>query len=423
MDIRFYLDPRPDKAGENSILVSLSTGSFRIKTTTGYKIAADRWDKAQQKVKRGAVSASGLPYNIINAALDKTRVHFGTIDDVTRRLTKEELAEEYRLFRGVSLKTGKNEDGKCETDGNGKRSVKSILLKFKIEQGRLNGWSDSTFKKFKTLENHLSAYRSDMAVGDIDDDALNGFVTYLIQKGYNNNYIKKLAKILAWFLRWAQKKGYCGDMDFDCLSPRLKTPERHVIYLDWNELMTVYNFNVPATKNYIARVRDIFCFCCFTGLRFSDAQNLKRADVYEDKISISTIKTSERLEIPLGKHARAILDRYAGENLPDGKALPSISNQKANQYLKELCFTCGINRPITVVDFRGSQRIEEVKPKWELIGTHCGRRTFISNALALGVPVTTVMSITGHSDFQAMRPYIEIAERTKKDAIELLDAQ
>lgn len=259
-----------------------------------------------------------------------------------------------------------------------------------------------------------------MMAEDIDDDMLNGFVGYLIKKGFNNNYIKKLTKNMAWFLRWAQKKGYCAKFDPECLSPRLKTPERRVIYLDWDELMTVYNFNVPANKNYIARVRDIFCFCCFTGLRFSDAQNLKRSDVYEDKISISTIKTSERLEIPLGKHARSILDKYSGEDL-GGKVLPSISNQKANQYLKELCFTCGINRPVTVVDFRGSQRIEEVKPKWELMGTHCGRRTFISNALALGVPVTTVMAITGHSDFQAMKPYIEIAERAKKEAIGLFD--
>lgn len=421
MEVRFYLHPKPDKSGENQILISLSSNGARFLTTTGYKIIADKWDKAQQKVKRGATSASGIPYNIINAALDKTRVHFGSMDDVARKFTKEELAEEYRSYRGLTPKPAKNGDGESAQGGNG--TVKSALLKFTTEQGRLNGWSDSTFKKFKTLENHLSAYKSDMAIGDIDDDALSGFVAYLIKKGFNNNYIKKLAKILAWFLRWAQKKGYCGDMDLDCLSPRLKTPERHVIYLDWNELMTVYNFNVPAAKNYIARVRDIFCFCCFTGLRFSDAQNLKRADVYEDKISISTIKTSERLEIPLGKHARAILDRYAGENFPNGKALPSISNQKANQYLKELCFTCGINRPITVVDFRGSQRIEAVKPKWELIGTHCGRRTFISNALALGVPVTTVMSITGHSDFQAMKPYIEIAERAKQEAIELLDAQ
>lgn len=261
-----------------------------------------------------------------------------------------------------------------------------------------------------------------MAIEDIDDNVLNGFVSYLIQKGFNNNYIKKLTKILAWFLRWAQKKGYCAKYDPECLSPRLKTPERRVIYLDWDELMTVYNFNVPENKKYIARVRDIFCFCCFTGLRFSDAQNLKRSDVYEDKISISTIKTSERLEIPLSKYARAILGRYSTEDF-DGKALPQISNQKANQYLKELCFTCGINRPVTVVDFRGSQRIEEVKPKWELMGTHCGRRTFISNALTLGVPVTTVMSITGHSDFQAMKPYVEIAARAKQDAMELLDAR
>lgn len=418
MDIRFYISPQLGKSGESPILVSLSTNGVRVKTSTGYKINPSNWDAKNQRVKRGTQNQAGQQYNIINAALDNTRAHFGAMDDVVRKFTKEELAEEYRLFRG--LRPSRKES--ADQGVSGIHTVQGMLIKFMTEQGRLNGWSDGTYKKFKTLGNHLNAYKRDMMAEDIDDDMLNGFVGYLIKKGFNNNYIKKLTKNMAWFLRWAQKKGYCAKFNTECLSPRLKTPERRVIYLDWDELMTVYNFNVPANKNYIARVRDIFCFCCFTGLRFSDAQNLKRSDVYEDKISISTIKTSERLEIPLGKYARSILDKYSGEDL-GGKALPSISNQKANQYLKELCFTCGINRPVTVVDFRGSQRIEEVKPKWELMGTHCGRRTFISNALALGVPVTTVMAITGHSDFQAMKPYIEIAERAKKDAMKLFDAQ
>ena len=374
-------------------------------------------DTEQQKVKRGAMNARKMTYSAINAGLDRIRAHFGAMDDVTRRFTKEELTAEYRRF--IGLDSGKVRRGTTTTEA---ESLQNALLKFMVEQGQLNGWSEATFKKFRTVGKHWEAYREDLRIGEVDEDALNGFVSYLIGLGFNNNYIKKLSKTTAWFLRWAQKKGYCGNMDLDCLAPRLKIPERRVIHLDWEELMTVYHFQVPTTKNYLARVRDIFCFCCFTGLRYSDAQNLKRSDVYDNSISISTIKTTDSLDIPLSKYAKAVLDRYADEDL-GGKALPVISNQKANKYLKELCRLCGIDRPVTVVDYRGNQRIEDVKPKWELIGTHTGRRTFISNALILGVPVSTVMAITGHSDYQAMKPYIAVAEHSKQAAMAAFDAR
>lgn len=139
----------------------------------------------------------------------------------------------------------------------------------------------------------------------------------------------------------------------------------------------------------------MFCFCCFTGLRYSDVYNLKRSDVYDDHIEVTTIKTTDRLTIPLSKYARDILGRY--ETSDDDKALPVTSNQKANKALKEVCRLSGIDRPVTVVDICGSRRTEIVKPKYELIGTHCGRRTFISNALSLGA------SPRGHEDYRSQR--------------------
>ena len=63
----------------------------------------------------------------------------------------------------------------------------------------------------------------------------------------------------------------------------------------------------------------------------------------------------------------------------------------------------------------------ETLPKYELVGTHAGRRTFICFALSSGVPPQVVMKWTGHSDYKAMRPYIEIAEKTKADAMKLIE--
>ena len=92
-----------------------------------------------------------------------------------------------------------------------------------------------------------------------------------------------------------------------------------------------------------------------------------------------------------------------------------------NDYLKELGEICGINQPQTIVYFKGNERIEETCPKYELLGTHAGRRTFICNALALGIPAQVVMKWTGHSDYKAMKPYIDIADNIKAKAMNKFD--
>ena len=104
-----------------------------------------------------------------------------------------------------------------------------------------------------------------------------------------------------------------------------------------------------------------------------------------------------------------------------GLALPVISNQKMNKYLKDLCELCGFTTPITIVCYRAGQRVEETYPKYSLIGTHAARRTFICFALSSGIPPQIVMKWTGHSDYNANRPYIDIAEKTKADAMKLID--
>jgi integrase len=76
--------------------------------------------------------------------------------------------------------------------------------------------------------------------------------------------------------------------------------------LDWEELMHVYTYPIPASKNYLDRVRDVFCFCCFTSLRYSDVANLKRSAVKENRIEVTTIKTKDSLTIELNDNAKAI---------------------------------------------------------------------------------------------------------------------
>ena len=112
---------------------------------------------------------------------------------------------------------------------------------------------------------------------------------------------------------------------------------------------------------------------------------------------MTTIKTSDSLKIELNDTSRRILEKYKPYVFPDDKALPVITNQKMNQYLHELCKLAGIDEQVRQTYYKGNERIDVVKPKYELIGTHTGRRTFICNAIGMGIIPQVVMKWTGHS--------------------------
>ena len=156
-------------------------------------------------------------------------------------------------------------------------------------------------------------------------------------------------------------------------------------------------------------------------MRYSDAASLKKSDVKENTIEITTQKTADNLIIELNNYSKAILDKYKNIQLEDNKALPVISNQKMNEYLQELAELAGIDEPIRITFYKGNDRIDEVTPKYKLLGTHAGRRTFICNALSLGIPVNVVMKWTGHSDYKSMKPYIDIADNIKANAMKKFD--
>lgn len=90
---------------------------------------------------------------------------------------------------------------------------------------------------------------------------------------------------------------------------------------------------------------------------------------------------------------------------------------KMNDYLKELAELAGIDEPVRQTYYRDNERIDEGTPKYALLGTNAGRRTFICNALALGIPPQIVIKWTGHSDYKAMKPYIDIAYDIKANAM------
>jgi integrase len=140
-------------------------------------------------------------------------------------------------------------------------------------------------------------------------------------------------------------------------------------------------------------------------------------------MTITTIKTADTLKIELNDFAKSILKKYDDATFPGGKVFPSMTNQRMNIYIKELCELCEINQPVTQTFFTGNERHEETLPKYAAVGTHTGRRTFICNALMLGIAPQIVMKWTGHSDYKSMKPYIDVTDAAKAKAMDLFNSK
>lgn len=180
-------------------------------------------------------------------------------------------------------------------------------------------------------------------------------------------------------------------------------------------------WEMPKKYASLEAVRDVFLFSCYTGLRYSDVYNLTWDDIHDGKIEIVTVKTADRILIELNNKSQAILDKYADIRFPDKKVLSVLSNQKMNKKLHVLCKLASIVEPVKTTHYEGNKRIDKVQPKYELVGTHCGRRTFICTALSKGIPPSVVMKWTGYNDYKAMKPYIDIADEVKSSYMKQFD--
>ena len=398
------------------IRMRVNFASKRIEFTTGYRIDATKWDADKQRVKNGCSNKLKQSASEINASLLE---YYTEIQSIFKRFevedvmpTPEQIKEAFNaLHKPVSEEhKPKKEALPCD--------FFQVFDDFVEDCGRQNNWTDSTFEKFAAVKNHLTNFREGLTFEFFDERGLNDYVGYLRDvKEMRNTTIGKQLSFLKWFLRWAFKKGVHQNNAYDSYRPKLKSTQKKIIFLTWNELNRLREFKIPSNKQALERVRDVFLFQCFTGLRYSDVFNLRRSDIKGDHIEVTTVKTSDSLIIELNNHSKAILDKYKDVAFEDDKVLPVITNQKMNDYLKELAEMAGIDEPVRQTYYKGNERIDDVTPKYALLGTHAGRRTFICNALALGIPPQVVMKWTGHSDYKAMKPYIDIADDIKANAM------
>ena len=241
----------------------------------------------------------------------------------------------------------------------------------KIKSGVI---TDTTLYKYTVTMRYLSDYlktlkKQDIMVKDITPMFIEDFFVFLRATQSNNTAIQKM-KQLKKICRIAVEEGYIKASPFKTI---LKKEQKEVNPLTLEELRTIRNKQIKIER--LARVRDLFVFECYTGLAFTDLDNLTKDNFVVDSEGNEWIvkarqKTHIQSTIPLLPVAKEILLKYQDQ-------LPSLTNQKYNSYLKELGDICGINKSLH---------------------SHLARHTFATILLNSGVDMVSVSKILGHAN-------------------------
>ena len=390
-----FLLKEPNAIKSTPIFAFLSFDGKRAKVYTGLSILPKQWLKADQRAQ-----VRGYPDN-------------GLIND-TLELAEKQLLACYQEHRAQGLLP----------------SVETLRAAIQPEQavvevvskatptfwGYFDEWIAVTraqakigsAKLYATVARHLREYEqaSKYAV-DFDTITLafgDRYATHLLHKvRLTDNTVAKQILTLKRFLRWARDRGYTKATGFDRLSWKRQEPD--IMTLTASEVAAMEQLVLPV-GGYLDNARQLFLLACYTGLRFSDLVSIRHEHLRGQVLRMTTQKTRETVTVPLQPEALIVVEQMLA-----GKVRP-ITNQKLNDYLKELGQLAGIDAPVEIIRFRGGVRESTTVAKWEKLGCHTGRRTFVTLSLERGLRPETVMKVTGHRGWKSFQRYVNVTNDT-----------
>lgn len=402
--VRFYLkNPTTNKnfTGEQHIFLNFFYNQKRLRYYTGQKILPKFWNDDKLRAKE---TKQFPQYPDLNAMLDN--LAHETMNIYRRFLNSGKVPSLVQFKDELDAFTNKAIIA-------GETTLFGFIGQFIDERSRLPKFSPNTIKTYRTTFNHLKAFadkkRRNLDFPDIDFDFFQDFQQYLYSSDNNfqQNSASKLVSVLKTMLTEATERGINKNAAFKSRRFSISRTEVENIYLTIEELTMLYHLDL-AGNSKLDRVRDLFIIGAFTGLRFSDFTNVKPENIRKVEgvqvIQITTQKTGEPVTVPVHPFVKAILEKY------DGRTPKPLSNQKMNDYLKELAELAKLGEAVILSKNRGGRRFDRHFKKHELVTTHTARRSFATNAFKAGIPAISIMKITGHRTEAAFMKYIKITK-------------
>ncbi|WP_430897718.1 MULTISPECIES: tyrosine-type recombinase/integrase [unclassified Paraflavitalea] len=386
----YYLDkPKQDKP--TAIFLKLSLPEGRFVYPVKEKVHPSDWINERTKDRT------------VNTILNRIEV-----------AVEEFISDHKRLNKPISAKELKDEldsllNRKTRASGFF-GAIDSIIDDREIGRattGKGKIFSAETIKGYRHSRDLLFRYNPKLNFNDITPQFYDKLISYFNSKNYSINSIGKVIKNLRVFMDAAHEAGYHSNMSYRKFKvPDEKTPD---IYLTIEELDRIYN--LKDLNDRLDLARDWFIIDCFTGLRIADIKLLSNSNLNGDTIKIVNEKTDIVVAIPVHKYVRQILEKWGG--FPR-----KISDQKLNQYIKEVAQLAEINQPFLYSVTKGGIRRDEYYQKWEMVSNHTARRSFITNLLKAGLNHNEVMKLAGLKKMTTLQRYYkesedEVADRLK----------
>ena len=390
----FYLKSRNrNKSVKVPIYLRLTVNGKRGELSISSKIEPEKWHARLGKMKGSDAKAVQL-----NQYLDTVR---SKINRIHQRFIDEE-----KPFTALDIKSAYVDDGD---------KLKMLVVLFEehnAEMEKLIGkdFALGTWKRYNTTKKHVQEYvkseyrRSDIPVRDVNLKFIKGFEYFLkVTKNCNHNSALKYINNFKKIIRLAVAHEWISKDPFYNYKVQFKTVERE--YLTKQELESIVNLEIRMPRLDI--VRDMFVFCCFTGLAYIDVKKLTPNNIVphidgSQWIQSARQKTRSKLGIPLLPTAIDILERYQHHpRVQNGECvIPVLSNQKSNAYLKEIADRCGITKNLT---------------------THLARHTFATTVtLSNGMPIETVGKLLGHKNLRTTQHYAKIVNKKVSEDMAIL---
>ncbi len=391
--ILFYIRTSKKKTdGTTPIYVRVTINGKRSDFSAKRSIDASKWNKSKARAK-------GTNENVrrLNTYLDTL---------------KQKLYDSHQHL----LNKGKVVSAKAITNHYlGKSEEKKTILEvFKLHNDNITaligkGYAKSTITKYNTTYKHLKSfikhkYKSDdLNLIQVSLSTITDFDHYLktvkgVGVNCTNKYLTHLNKVinLAVDSDWLDKN--------PCLNHKMKNKIVTKDYLSKFEVQLLIDKDI--TNNRLSQVRDIFAFCCYTGLAFIDVKNLTPGEVKmrvdrELWIYTKRQKTGTTTNIPLLPHPLMLIDKYKNhpEAVNRGTLLPVLSNQKMNAYLKEVAVICGLDKHLTM---------------------HLARHTFATYLLTENIPIESVSKLLGHKSLKTTQIYAKVIDSKVADDMKIL---
>jgi len=379
---------------------------FEATYTSNLKIRAKDWDKEAQQVRASfdIDKKKRLEFNKqvleIKEAILSILNPLNSYDDITSKWLNEEITKIIYPGNNLPLQEEKPEsllkwvNMFVEQAPNRKDKVTGRLL------------VNNNVQQYKATQKHLNDFakhkrKKDFLFKDLDQKFYDAFVEYLQGLGFTANSVGKHIRILKLMLNEATKLGFNTSTDYTAFY--VFNEEVDTIYITEEELSILKEADLTSTP-YLDRVRDWFLLLAWTGCRFSDLEKIGKTDIKDGFITFRQQKTNTKVTIPLHPVVSEILQKY------EYKLPAPITNQRFNEYIKEVARRAKIDNKEAVTRTIGGKLQTITQPKYELISSHTGRRSFCTNMYKRGLPTLMIMSISGHKTEKSFLKYIKVKQ-------------